>query len=61
MVAGDVVPLDSVVVDVVEDGQALAVALGLGTLVSTGGPGVAALAHALVVVGSGPVKVISAR
>ena len=38
VVAGNVVPLDAVVVHVVEDGQALAASLGLRTTLSSGRP-----------------------
>ena len=42
MAAGDVVPLDAVVVDVVEDGEALSAGLGLGAAAPTRGPEAAA-------------------
>ena len=42
MAAGHVVPLDAVVVDVVEDGQALAARLGLRAAAAARGPEAAA-------------------
>ena len=42
MAAGHVVPLDAVVVNVVEDGEALSAGLGLGPAASARGPEAAA-------------------
>ena len=61
VMASNVVPLDAVVVDVVEDSEALAVTLGLGTLVTASGPGVAALGNALSRASGGPPQSVSAN